>query len=54
MSLQIWMMLVDEPLKPPIQQPTGLAAVPLFHTTGCHAVFLSAFRSQTKLVLIRK
>tara|TARA_B110001452_G_scaffold267465_1_gene277466 strand:- start:205 stop:1872 length:1668 start_codon:yes stop_codon:yes gene_type:complete len=54
MSLQIWMMLIDEPLKPPAQQPAGLAAVPLFHTTGCHAVFLSAFRSQTKLVLIRK
>ena len=54
MSLQIWMMLIDEPLTPPTAQPAGLAAVPLFHTTGCHAVFLSAFRSQTKLVLVRK
>ena len=54
MAVQIWMMLIDEPLEPPIQQPAGLAAVPLFHTTGCHAVFLSAFRSQTKLVLTRK
>jgi len=54
LSLQIWMMVRDTPLEPPKHQSAGLLAVPLFHATGSHAVFLSAFRSQTKLVLTRK
>jgi long-chain acyl-CoA synthetase len=35
-------------------QPAGLMAVPLFHATGSHAVFLSSFRSQRKLVAMYK
>ena len=53
-SLQIWMMVREAPLDPPKQQPAGLLAVPLFHVSGSHAVFLMAFRAQTKLVLTRK
>ena len=36
--------------EPPEYQPAGLMAVPLFHATGSHAVFLSSFRGQRKLV----
>ncbi|MFT4796875.1 MAG: long-chain acyl-CoA synthetase [Candidatus Azotimanducaceae bacterium] len=35
-------------------QPAGLMAVPLFHATGSHAVFLSSFRPQRKLVSMYK
>ena len=53
-SLQVWMMVREAPLDPPKQQPSGLLAVPLFHVSGSHAVFLMAFRAQNKLVLTRK
>ena len=53
-SLQVWMMVRETPLDPPKQQPSGLLAVPLFHVSGSHAVFLMAFRAQNKLVLTRK
>lgn len=49
-----WLMITETTVEPSPNQPSGLLAIPLFHTTGCHAVFLSAFRSQTKLVLTRK
>lgn len=35
-------------------QSAGLMAVPLFHATGSHAVFLSSFRPQRKLVSMYK
>jgi long-chain acyl-CoA synthetase len=38
----------------PEYQPAGLMAVPLFHATGSHAVFLSSFRTQRKLVSMYK
>ena len=36
------------------EQPATLLAVPLFHATGSHAVFLSCYRSQRKLVSMYK
>lgn len=35
---------------PPAHQPATLLAVPLFHVTGSHAVYLSSYRTQRKLV----
>jgi len=35
---------------PPPQQPATLLAVPLFHATGSHAVFLQSYRAQRKIV----
>ncbi len=32
------------------QQPAALLAVPLFHATGSHAVFLQSYRAQRKIV----
>lgn len=37
-------------LKTPSEQQATLLAVPLFHVTGSHAVFLSSYRSQRRLV----
>jgi len=42
-----------EPTEPD-NQPATLLAVPLFHATGSHAVFLSCYRSQRKLVSMYK
>jgi long-chain acyl-CoA synthetase len=53
-AIHTWLLTRGIPLEPPAQQPAALLAVPMFHVSGCHAVFLSAFRSQTKLVLTRK
>ncbi|WP_397420293.1 class I adenylate-forming enzyme family protein [Phenylobacterium sp.] len=36
--------------EPPVVQPAGLLAVPLFHVTGANAIFLQAYRAQRKLV----
>lgn len=46
-------MLVNPPEPLPFQ-PAGLMAVPLFHATGSHAVFLASFRAQRKLVSMYK
>ena len=43
-----------EPPPPPTQQPGTLMAVPLFHVTGSHAVFLMSYRLQRKLVCMTK
>ena len=45
---------LDAPPEPPPYQPAGLMAVPLFHATGSHAVFLMSFRAQRKLVSMYK
>ena len=37
-------------LPPPAVQPGTLLAVPLFHVTGSHAVYLSSYRAQRRLV----
>jgi long-chain acyl-CoA synthetase len=34
----------------PEQQPVALLAVPLFHATGSHAVYLSSYRAQRRIV----
>jgi long-chain acyl-CoA synthetase len=36
--------------EPPAIQPATLLAVPLFHVTGSHAVYLSSYRAQRKIV----
>jgi long-chain acyl-CoA synthetase len=36
--------------EPPVVQPAGLLAVPLFHVTGANAIFLQAYRAQRKLI----
>ncbi|MCB1691426.1 MAG: acyl--CoA ligase [Pseudomonadales bacterium] len=38
----------------PEHQPATLLAVPLFHATGSHAVYLSCYRAQRKLVSMYK
>ena len=38
----------------PVTQPATLLAVPLFHATGSHAVFLASFRAQRRLVCMYK
>jgi long-chain acyl-CoA synthetase len=53
-SFSAWILTRGSPLAQTAQQPAALVAVPLFHVSGCHTVFLAAFRSQTKLVLTQK
>ena len=36
----------------PVYQPCNLLTVPLFHATATHAVFLPAFYSATKIVIM--
>lgn len=43
-----------DPPPPPAQQPGTLMAVPLFHVTGSHAVFLMSYRLQRKLACMLK
>ena len=38
----------------PEQQPASLLAVPLFHATGSHAVYLSSYRAQRRLICMYK
>jgi long-chain acyl-CoA synthetase len=38
----------------PAEQPATLLAVPLFHATGSHAVFLASFRAQRRVVCMYK
>jgi len=38
----------------PERQPTTLLAVPLFHATGSHAVFLASYRQQRRIVAMYK
>ena len=48
-------MLVNN-IEPPVleHQPATLLAVPLFHATGSHAVFLQSYRHQRKIVSMYK
>ncbi len=43
-----------EEAQPSPHQPGTLLAVPLFHVTGSHAVFLQSYRAQRKLVCMYK
>jgi long-chain acyl-CoA synthetase len=38
----------------PTEQPATLLAVPLFHATGSHAVYLSSYRAQRRVVCMYK
>jgi long-chain acyl-CoA synthetase len=42
------------PPEAPVFDPAMLVSVPLFHVTGCNAIFLTAFRPGRKLVLMYK
>lgn len=46
--------VAGEAPEPPPEQLATLLGVPLFHATGSHAVFLSSFRAQRKLVCMYK
>lgn len=39
---------------PPTTQPATLLAVPLFHATGSHAVYLASYRAQRKIIAMYK
>jgi long-chain acyl-CoA synthetase len=41
-------------ISPPPASQAALLAIPLFHVTGLHAVYLSSFRAQRKLVSMHK
>ena len=41
-------------LPPPAVQPGTLLAVPLFHVTGSHAVYLSSYRAQRRMVCMHR
>ncbi len=41
-------------LPEPDSQPATLMAVPLFHATGSHAVFLSSYRAQRRMICMYK
>src|SRR5690606_27370391 len=38
----------------PDVQPAALLGIPLFHATGSHAVYLSSYRAQRRLVCMHK
>jgi long-chain acyl-CoA synthetase len=42
------------PIVEPAQQPATLLAVPLFHVTGSHAVLLTSYRSQRRIIAMYK
>ena len=42
--------LLDEPPPEPPDSPATLLAVPLFHATGSHAVYLASYRHQRRIV----
>ena len=46
--------MLPEPPPPPPQQAATLLAVPLFHATGSHAVYLASYRHQRKIVCMYK
>lgn len=47
-------MVVGLEIEEPETQPATLMAVPLFHATGSHAVFLSSYRAQRRLICMYK
>ena len=46
--------MLPEATPPPTHQVATLLAVPLFHATGSHAVYLASYRSQRKIVSMYK
>jgi len=51
---QVAALMMDVEIAPPAEQPETLLAVPLFHVTGSHAVYLASYRSQRKIVAMYK
>ena len=47
-------MVAGTEIPEPEVQPATLMAVPLFHATGSHAVFLSSYRAQRRLICMYK
>ena len=54
LDLRAAALVSGEEAQPPPYQPGTLLAVPLFHVTGSHAVFLQSYRAQRKLVCMYK
>jgi long-chain acyl-CoA synthetase len=46
--------MMGRELRVPSKQPATLLAVPLFHVTGSHAVYLASYRSQRRIVSMYK
>ena len=51
---QIAALLAGAPPAAPAQQAATLLAIPLFHVTGSHAVYLASYRAQRKMVSMYK
>lgn len=45
---------MDPPPPSPTEQSATLLAIPLFHVTGLHAVYLTAYRAQQRLIAMYK
>jgi len=54
LDAQVGGLMAPEPPPPPAHPPATLLAVPLFHVTGSHKVFLESYRAQRKLVCMYK
>lgn len=54
LEAQIGAMRYAIELTEPAHQPATLLAVPLFHATGSHAVYLASYRAQRKIVSMYK
>ena len=54
LDAQVGVLMAPEPPPPPAHPPATLLAVPLFHVTGSHKVFLESYRAQRKLVCMYK
>ena len=54
LDLRAGLMMRDLPVPEPEEQPATLLAVPLFHVTGSHAVFLASYRAQRRIVAMYK
>ncbi len=46
--------MLGRTIRVPAEQPSTLLAVPLFHVTGSHAVYLSCYRPQRRIVSMYK
>ena len=54
LDAQTGVLIAPEPPPPPAHLPATLLAVPLFHVTGSHKVFLESYRAQRRLVCMYK
>jgi len=54
LDIQAAALMQGRELSPPARQPATLLAVPLFHATGSHAVYLASYRAQRRLVCMYK